>query len=85
MSCYWNVGNIQSWEMERCIRYHIIPTVASEQAIIGMAKCLETREVIDLSINGNHHNSPKEQRKAPNRYITYFKMANCKCILRPIF
>lgn len=77
-SCYCNVGNIQSWEMERCVRYHIIPTVATEQAIIGMAKCLETREVIDVSINDNHQNSPKEQRKASNRYINYFITTNYK-------
>jgi alanine racemase len=34
------LGNVQSWEMSQCVRYRLVPTVASVAAIRGMAAAL---------------------------------------------
>lgn len=51
------LGNVQPWEMPRCVNYRLIPTVASEQSIVGMGKCLERIRSIDQQIHSYHRSS----------------------------
>jgi len=37
-------GNVQSWEMPRCVRYRLVPTVTSEPAIRGMAEAIRSTQ-----------------------------------------
>jgi len=35
------LGNVQAWEMPQCLRYSLVPTVASERSIRGMAEAMK--------------------------------------------
>lgn len=35
-------GNVKSWEMHRCLRYNLTPSLADEEAITGMAEAMST-------------------------------------------
>lgn len=72
-------GNAQAWEMPSCVEHKLIPTVSSEDAIVGMAGAL--KDYYHDKSGGEHHENGwmTNNREDPARGTMHIKVDTGMC------